>query len=49
MYNKPIAFLKTNKFDAALSNISFPNFNPNLTEKAMFYAAKAFYALKKFI
>lgn len=46
--NRSLAFLKTNQFDAVLADTNFPNFTPNLSEKALFRAAEALYQLERF-
>jgi hypothetical protein len=46
--NRSLAFLKTKQFDAALSDVGFPDFKPKPTEKALFWAAEALYYLERF-
>ena len=46
--NRALAYLKTQQFDAALSDTGFPDFGPNPSEKALFRAAEALYFLKHF-
>jgi tetratricopeptide (TPR) repeat protein len=46
--NRALAYLKTKQFDAALTDTNFPDFGSQPSEKALFRAAEALYALRRF-
>ncbi|EMD66047.1 hypothetical protein COCSADRAFT_86951 [Bipolaris sorokiniana ND90Pr] len=46
--NRSLAYLKTQQYDAALSDTGFPNFGKELSEKTLFRAAEALYHLARF-
>jgi len=46
--NRSLAYLRTEHFDGALSDVGFPNFGPKPAEKALFRAANSLYVLQRF-
>jgi hypothetical protein len=46
--NRSLAYLKTQQYDAALSDTGFPDFGKEPSEKALFRAAEALYHLARF-
>ncbi|EMD86673.1 hypothetical protein COCC4DRAFT_143738 [Bipolaris maydis ATCC 48331] len=46
--NRALAYLKTQQYDAALSDTGFPNFGKEPSEKTLFRAAEALYHLARF-